>query len=86
MADLPEANQWTPGVYQIETSDPVVGGPDGVTNLPIKQLTNRTLWLKGKIESLKTMTDKVIQASEPPALRASPHKTPSKPEQRPIQP
>jgi hypothetical protein len=64
MADLPEANQWTPGVYQIETSDPVVGGPEGVTNLPIKQLTNRTLWLKGKIESLKTLADKVIQATE----------------------
>ncbi|RON96522.1 hypothetical protein BK672_08130 [Pseudomonas fluorescens] len=64
MAELPEANQWTPGVYQIETSDPVVGGPEGVTNLPIKQLTNRTLWLKGKIESLKTITDKVIQATE----------------------
>lgn len=64
MADLPEANQWTPGVYQIETSDPVVGGPEGVTNLPIKQLTNRTVWLKGKFESLKIIADKVIHATE----------------------
>lgn len=64
MADLPEANQWTPGVYQIETSDPVVGGPDGVTNLPIKQLTNRTLWLKKKIEALRLIADKVVQATE----------------------
>ncbi|KAE9641951.1 glycine-rich domain-containing protein [Pseudomonas sp. PB106] len=64
MADLTEVNQWTPGVYQIETSDPVVGGPDGVTNLPIKQLTNRTLWLKEKFESLKTIADRVIQATE----------------------
>ncbi|MBP5958124.1 hypothetical protein ICA16_20820 [Pseudomonas anatoliensis] len=64
MADLPEANEWTPGVYQIETSDPVVGGPDGVTNLPIKQLTNRTLWLKEKIESLRTVAEKIIHATE----------------------
>lgn len=64
MADLPEANQWTPGVYQIETSDPVVGGPEGVTNLPIKQLSNRTVWLKGKFESLKIIADKVVQATE----------------------
>ena len=64
MADLPEANQWTPGVYQIETSDPVVGGPDGVTNLPIKQLTNRTLWLKKKIEALRLIADKVVEATE----------------------
>lgn len=64
MADLPEKNQWTPGVYQIETSDPVVGGPDGVTNLPIKQLADRTLWLKKKIESLRTIADKVVQATD----------------------
>lgn len=64
MADLPETNEWTPGVYQIETSDPVVGGPDGVTNLPIKQLTNRTLWLKEKLESLRAVAEKVIHATE----------------------
>ncbi|MBH3444874.1 hypothetical protein I5L59_14955 [Pseudomonas moraviensis] len=64
MADLPETNQWTPGVYQIETSDPVVGGPEGVTNLPIKQLSNRTVWLKGKFESLKIIADKITHATE----------------------
>ena len=52
MSNLPESSDWTPGVYQIESSDPVVGGPDGVTNLPTKQLTNRTLWLKQRIEAL----------------------------------
>lgn len=64
MADLPETNQWTPGVYQIETSDPVVGGPEGVTNLPIKQLSNRTVWLKQKIEALISGTESVGKAKQ----------------------
>ena len=49
MANLKEQNVWAAGIYQIETSDPVIGGPDGVDNLPLRQLTNRTLWLKNQI-------------------------------------
>lgn len=52
MADLPESNEWTTGIYQLETSDPVLGGPEGIDNLQAKQLANRTLWLKDKTESL----------------------------------
>ncbi|WP_339521648.1 glycine-rich domain-containing protein [Pseudomonas sp. EL_65y_Pfl2_R96] len=52
MADLPESPNWAPGVYQLETSDPVLGGPEGITNLPAKQLANRTGWLKKKIDAL----------------------------------
>jgi hypothetical protein len=51
MADLPESQEWAQGVYQLETSDPVLGGPDGVSNQQAKQLANRTSWLKKKIES-----------------------------------
>lgn len=51
MADLPESPDWAPGVYQLETSDPVLGGPEGITNLPAKQLANRTGWLKKKIDA-----------------------------------
>jgi len=51
MADLPESQEWALGVYQLETSDPVLGGPDGVSNQQAKQLANRTGWLKKKIES-----------------------------------
>lgn len=36
-------------VYRIETTDPALGGPGGVTNTPIQNLTNRTEWLKDKI-------------------------------------
>lgn len=51
MADLPESPDWAPGVYQLETSDPVLGGPEGITNLPAKQLANRTSWLRKKIDA-----------------------------------
>ncbi|MGR4972973.1 glycine-rich domain-containing protein [Pseudomonas sp. LARHCG127] len=51
MAELPESQEWAQGVYQLETSDPVLGGPDGVSNQQAKQLANRTSWLKKKIES-----------------------------------
>ena len=33
-------------VYQIETTDPVLGGAGGIANLQAQSLTNRTEWLK----------------------------------------
>lgn len=59
MADLPETSTWEPGVYQIETTDPVVGGPpdlglgQGISNVPPQQLASRTLWLKDQITALQ---------------------------------
>lgn len=50
MAFLPEPANWSPGIYQLETSDPVVGGPDGIDNLQAKQLAARTVWLKQQVE------------------------------------
>lgn len=50
MANLKEQEKWEDGVYQIEENDPVLGGEDGITNKPIKQLANRTLWLKKALE------------------------------------
>ncbi|MGH8331315.1 MAG: gp53-like domain-containing protein [Pseudomonas fluorescens] len=52
MADLLEDNEWTPGIYQLETSDPVLGGPDGIDNLQAKQLASRTGWLKAQVALL----------------------------------
>lgn len=54
MANLIETPGWEPGIYQIETTDPVEGGPAGVTNTPPRQLANRTAWLKQQIETLGT--------------------------------
>ena len=52
MANLKEQEKWEDGVYQIEENDPVLGGENGITNKPIKQLANRTLWLKKFLELL----------------------------------
>ena len=54
MANLNETAQWETGIYQLETSDPVMGGPDGIDNRQAKQLANRTLWLKKQTEALQT--------------------------------
>lgn len=50
MGKLTELKQWDEDIYQIETSDPVLGGPDGLSNRPQKQLANRTQWLKKQLE------------------------------------
>ncbi|WP_412023266.1 tail fiber protein [Burkholderia cepacia] len=50
MANLKEESKWEVGVYQFETSDPVEGGPDGVDNVPTKQLANRTRHLKDRAD------------------------------------
>jgi hypothetical protein len=52
MANLPETATYEAGIYQIETTDPVVGGPNGVSNAQAKQLANRTAWLKAIAEEV----------------------------------
>lgn len=59
MANLTEIAQWEAGVYQLDTSDPVLGGPDGVDNRQAQQLANRTAYLKDKIEDLNGPNDLV---------------------------
>jgi hypothetical protein len=47
MPNIEVLEQWD-DIYQLETTDPVQGGEDGIDNLPHKNLANRTLWLKNK--------------------------------------
>lgn len=49
MGKLTETEHWEENIYQIETSDPVLGGPEGITNKPARQLASRTRWLKKKL-------------------------------------
>lgn len=49
MANLAELSQWVDGIHQLETTDEVIGGPDGMANLQAKQLANRTQFLKALI-------------------------------------
>lgn len=52
MATLQEVAQWVEGIYQLETTDPVMGGADGIDNRQAKELANRTLFLKNKLQNL----------------------------------
>ena len=54
MANLRETAAWESGIYQLETTDSVVGGVDGISNKQAIQLANRTGYLKGEIETLKS--------------------------------
>ncbi|MGG7669683.1 phage tail protein [Yersinia sp. J1] len=65
MANLPETQQWEEGVYQIEVSDPVLGGPDGISNRQAKQLASRTSYLKQKVEKGGTDLAAHIAAADP---------------------
>ena len=55
MANVTETATFETGIYQIETTDPVLGGANGIANVQAKQLANRTAYLK-------TITDEVIEA------------------------
>jgi microcystin-dependent protein len=46
MANYTGAANFQPNVYLFETTDPVIGGVDGVSNLPAKQLADRTEYLR----------------------------------------
>ena len=50
MANLKEQEIFEEGIYQWETSDPLMGGENGIDNLPLRQLANRTRWLKKSVE------------------------------------
>lgn len=46
MADLSETETYETGIYQLETSDKLMGGAEGISNRQAIQLANRTAWLK----------------------------------------
>lgn len=50
MADIIEAETYEAGIYQLEITDPVLGGENGISNRQAKQLANRTKWLKAKVD------------------------------------
>ena len=52
MANVTESAVWESGVYQIETTDPVLGGANGIANAQAKQLANRTLYLKSRADQV----------------------------------
>lgn len=69
MANITENSVWESGIYQLETDDPVLGGPVGFdagspvighANAQAQQLANRSKWLydnKANTEDLTNTTD-----------------------------
>lgn len=55
MANLPETSTYDSGVYQLETTDPVLGGAGGKANAPGINLANRTKYLKDHVDILETI-------------------------------
>lgn len=62
MANLPESASFNAGVYQIETTDAVIGGVNGISNLQAKALANRTTWLKQQVDALNLLKGKGVAA------------------------
>lgn len=54
MANVTESAVWDAGVYQLETTDPVAGGPSGIDNTPHKNLANRTAYLKAHVDAIES--------------------------------
>lgn len=79
MANLPETDNFDAGIYQLETTDPALGGANGVMNTPPKALTNRTRWLYNRVLALfgfnrgyavATGTANAVAANYAPAVAA----------------
>lgn len=64
-------NVWKENVYQFEETDVVQGGPNGVDNMPLKDLADRTVWLKNQLGIITRLEDEVVftgNSSIPAAL------------------
>ena len=57
MADFVKNPKWEVGIRQLETSDPVLAGPDGPDNIAPRQLANRTVFLKEALDHLFGLTN-----------------------------
>lgn len=68
MAAIPEINEFTAAVYQIEVNDPVEGGELGISNYQARALANRTLWLKNRADDLETAIEVVSDALDEEVL------------------
>jgi len=52
MSNVTETALWEAGIYQIQTTDPVLGGANGIANVQARQLANRTSWLKARADQV----------------------------------
>lgn len=74
MGTQPENPTYDPTVYQWEITDPVQGGINGVANSPLLSLSNRTAYLKQRLDSLinGTLIPPTVAPLNGPAFTGSP--------------
>lgn len=60
--------EWVDEIYQIELTDPVVGGSEGIANKQAKQLAERTQFLKKQVE--KSISQSSVNLSNIEDLRS----------------
>lgn len=70
MSTLQEPNDWADTITQIDTTDPVMGGPDGIDNLPHRQLAARTRYLRKTLEALAAAVASLAADYQPRAATA----------------
>jgi len=51
--NLKETTEYTEGIYQLKTNDLAEGGENGVLNTPLRQLANRTNFLKQRANEIE---------------------------------
>ncbi len=51
---------WIENVYQFEQTDVVEGGPTGIDNVPLKNLADRTAWLKDNMGGIGAFSDVTV--------------------------
>lgn len=56
MATVSENLGFVAGIYQLENTDPVEGGVNGIANRQAKELASRTKWLKDQLEAMAWRT------------------------------
>ena len=63
--------QWVDDLYQIEMTDPVTGGSDGVANRQAKQLGQRTQWLKKGLADAQEKFKKYVEGVDTATLETA---------------
>lgn len=71
MGQITETSTFDSTVYQWETTDSVTGGPNGIANVPLKNLANRTRFLKDRQDLLLTQVA-TLAPTNSPTLTGSP--------------
>lgn len=75
MANIIETNEWTGTIYSIDINDPVIGGENGIDNIPHIQLANRTIYLKARMEAVASELETIqneINSITPASIGAAP--------------